>query len=248
MIGHYRCFLWAFQDGDRVIQRRDFQTERGARSWAHTITQSSKHQKARVTIRPIRHDGEPDDHVIAHYIQGIDTHNPTITHTQTEETDMGKPVITKTQTTPKTKTDPIIKRSKEAHTLETILAMNDNQIRNLPSEHRADIPNNWQTTEADNTKYGIHYARFLAGILKWAPVPKSHKLTADEARAIRQSVRASIGKTANIPVGNPNGNRISNNSTTTKTTTKPAATRKPAVKVKTKPKQTIDANPKTSKS
>jgi hypothetical protein len=247
----FRCFVWAFRDGDRVIAKRDFQTEAGARAYAH---RESKQPGQRVTILPIDADNNLGKQ-IANYTEGIDALHPSITHDTNEETnDMGKPV--EKQTTKKTTEPRVVKRAKDALSVEEILGMSDRQIRMLAPERRCDLQENWEGRKDHTTGFGRDYGRFLSGQIKWPPFAWDFEMSPEDAKALRKSIRSWIGKAAGVKVANPDGGRTPAQkkpadkpaeTPAQKPVEKPAAKAKPATPKKAATKKPAQKKPAAKK-
>jgi hypothetical protein len=239
----FRVHVWGFRDGLRIVERRDFITEKGARRFA-AITRPPP---GYATITTIDDDGGIGS-TFAEYRNGIDTRNPSIQHDEehddmTAKQDTGtNPDAKPKKSTGKQSTEAraaAMKRSKKAIDVRTALAMPDADLRLVPVDERPALPDGIKMPK-DPSGYADAYLRFITGLLKWEPLAWDHgKLPRDEAKALRVKVRAAIGKAAGVKPENVDGYKV-------RVHAEPGSKEKPAAKPRAKRAATSKPIPKAS--
>lgn len=202
----YRVYVWgmAMKGGNRVIERRNFKTEGGARRFAER--RSTETGKATITTP------SPDDpigHPLAYYREGrsFDPDQTTTTIT-TEDTTMSKSTDKKpaakkpTAEKPAAAPAPAAKPKAKPAPIKTwadVLAATDGQVAKAFGDRRAKpltIDADAILTAAKSTKgtqrYDAAYLRFLAG--HTGSVPSNPTSTGIESGEARTKRRAAIRK------------------------------------------------------
>jgi hypothetical protein len=195
----YRVYVWgmAMKGGNRVIERRNFKTEGGARRFAER--RSTETGKATITTPG---PDDPIGHPLAYYREGrsFDPDQTTTTIT-TEDTTMSKDTAKKPAAKKQAAT-PAAKPKAKAAPIKTwadVLTATDGQVAKAFSDRRAKplvIDADKILKAAKSTKgtarYDSAYLRFLAG--HTGSVPSNPTSTGIESGEARTKRRAAIRK------------------------------------------------------
>lgn len=196
----YRVYVWgmAMKGGNRVIERRNFKTEGGARRFAER--RSTETGKATITTPG---PDDPIGHPLAYYREGrsFDPDQTTTTIT-TEDTTMSKDTAKKPAAKKQTAEKPAAKpKAKPApiKTWDDVLAASDGQVakafadrRNKPLVVDMDAVLKAAKGTKGTARYDAAYVRFLAG--HTGSVPSNPQSTGIESTDARAKRRAAIRK------------------------------------------------------
>lgn len=195
----FRVYVWglAMKGGNRVIERRRFKTEGGARRFAERRSRDTG--KATITTPSI---DDPIGRPFAYYRDGAEIDTPTTTTTTTEDTTMSKPADKKPAAKKQQAAKPAAKKAAapvKIRTLDDVLAASDGQIAKAFADRRAkplkvdhDAILKAAKSTAKTARYDAAYLRFLVGMTGSVPSnPTSTGIPSSDDRAKR---RAAIRK------------------------------------------------------
>lgn len=199
----YRVYVWgmAMKGGNRVIERRRFKTEGGARRFAER--RSTDTGKATITTPSI---DDPIGHPIAYYRDGHEVATDTTPTTKTtEDTTMSKTTDKKPTATPAaTPTKPKAKAA-AIKTWADVLEASDGAIAKAYADRKAkplkvdiDAILKDARSKSETARYDTAYLRFLAGMTGSVPSnPTSSGIASSDDRSKRRAaIRKTVAKAA----------------------------------------------------